>query len=225
MTDLIYAKTASTDDCCDWTDVIIWRMNAGARARSCSVYVPCPRPVPVPGLTPRIIVKQNVEQTVASSACLGKTHYGIVITSKGEKTVQLRETATVWTAGRSENYDKLTGKRIGNNGRCRLLLGSIKPMVLTNLAENKGVTEELSAQKLVALMKGKTLSSHGVLAAIKKYHPDIKINLDQLNKRIKSLVQSKFVGIECHDDTPITHYSLISVDPRFYVLSESNMRA
>lgn len=47
MTDLIYPKVETIDDACDWTNVIIWRMNAGARARSRSIYVPCPRPVPI----------------------------------------------------------------------------------------------------------------------------------------------------------------------------------
>ncbi|KPR52090.1 hypothetical protein AN672_21655 [Citrobacter freundii] len=63
MTDLIYPKVATDDDACDWTNVIIWRMNAGARARSRSVYVPCPRPVPVPGLTARVAKKIKKNKT------------------------------------------------------------------------------------------------------------------------------------------------------------------
>lgn len=74
-------------------------------------------------------------------------------------------------------------------------------------------------------MKGKTLSYQGIMAAIKKYHPDIKITLEQLQKRVFALCMSNFVGIERHDDMPVTHFTLKSVDPRFYVHSEKNMRA
>jgi hypothetical protein len=45
-----------------------------------------------------------------------------------EKTVKLRETATVWTSGSKENYDKKTGYRVGITSRCRLLLDTIKPI-------------------------------------------------------------------------------------------------
>lgn len=74
-------------------------------------------------------------------------------------------------------------------------------------------------------MKGKTLSYQGILTAIKKYHPDIKITIDQLHKRIWGMVQSKYVGIERHDDMPVTHFTLKNVDPRFYAHSEKNVRA
>lgn len=77
----------------------------------------------------------------------------------------------------------------------------------------------------MAIMKGKTLSYQGIMSAIKKYYPDIKITLDQLQKRVFALCMSNFVGIERHDDMPVTHFTLKSVDPRFYVHSEKNMRA
>ncbi|WP_312315342.1 hypothetical protein [Atlantibacter sp.] len=58
-----------------------------------------------------------------------KTHTGIVITSEGEKTVRLNETATTWSAGKNEYYYKDTGKRGGAAGvRRRLVLTSIKPI-------------------------------------------------------------------------------------------------
>ncbi|WP_238380483.1 hypothetical protein [Enterobacter sichuanensis] len=73
-------------------------------------------------------------------------------------------------------------------------------------------------------MKGKTLSYQGILTAIKKYHPDINITLGQLQKRIWRMVQSKYVGIERHDDMPVTHFTLKSVDPRFYTHSEKSVK-
>lgn len=226
MTDLIYPKVATDDDACDWTNVIIWRMNAGARARSRSVYVPCPRPVPVPGLTARVAKKIKKTKPVETNPrCFSKTHTGTVIYSGGEKTVKLRETATVWTSGSKENYDKKTGYRVGITSRCRLLLDTIKP--IENPAESQlpQKSSELPAEHLVAIMKGKTLSYQGIMSAIKKYYPDIKISLDQLQKRVFALCMSNFVGIERHDDMPVTHFTLKSVDPRFYVHSEKNMRA
>ena len=54
----------------------------------------------------------------------------------------------------------------------------------------------------MAIMKGKTLSYQGIMSAIKKYYPDIKISLDQLQKRVFALCMSNFVGIERHDDMP-----------------------
>ena len=224
MTDLIYPKVPATDDACDWTNVIIWRMNAGARARSRSVFVPCPRPVPVPGLTPREAVGKKITRKVSAAHSFAKTHTATVIYSGGEKTVRVRETATVWTSGSKENYDKLTGHRVGTRGRCRLLLETLKPIdksadiVLLD-------PRELSAQSMVAIMKGKTLSYQGILSAIKKYHPDINITLNHVHKRVQGMLGSNYVGIERHDDMPVTHFTLTSVDPRFYTHSEKNTRA
>lgn len=52
-TNLNYPKPVKPDDGCNWLPVILWRMNAGARARSRSVFVAAPRPAPVPGITPQ----------------------------------------------------------------------------------------------------------------------------------------------------------------------------
>lgn len=52
-TNLNYPKPVKPDDGCNWLPVILWRMNAGARARSRSVFVAAPRPDPVPGITPQ----------------------------------------------------------------------------------------------------------------------------------------------------------------------------
>lgn len=38
-TNLNYPKPVNPDDGCNWIPVILWRMNAGARARSRSVFV------------------------------------------------------------------------------------------------------------------------------------------------------------------------------------------
>lgn len=227
MTDLLYAKTTSVDDGCDWTPVIIWRMNAGARARSRACYVPAPRPVQVNPVrrADKSKTKKGIAQPVNASGRWLKTHTATVITAKGEKTVEIRETATVWSARGNENYDKNTGLRVGSPGRCRLLLETIAPIVRKSKAEPEKPSGELTAQKLVALMKGKTLSYQAILSAIKKFHPDIKITMDQLHKRIWGMVQSKYVGIERHDDMPVTHFTLKSVDPRFYAHSEKNVRA
>ncbi|GKX48004.1 hypothetical protein [Pectobacterium carotovorum] len=43
-TDVIYARPFMTDDGCDHTTRIIWTMNANARARTRSPYVPAPAP-------------------------------------------------------------------------------------------------------------------------------------------------------------------------------------
>ena len=226
MTDLIYPKVATVDDACDWTNVIIWRMNAGARARSRSMFVPCPRPVPVPGLTARVTpTAKKAKPAESTPRRHGKTHTGTVIYSGGEKTVKLRETATVWTSGSKENYDKKTGYRVGVTSRCRLLLDSIKPIATSPKSDVQPKSSELPASQLVAIMKGKTLSYQGIMSAIKKYHPDIKITLEQLQKRVFALCMSNLVGIERHDDMPVPHFTLKSVDPRFYVHSEKNMRA
>lgn len=58
-----------------------------------------------------------------------KTHTGVIITKDGEKTVQMRETATTWCVGQRETYDKFTGCRVGAPlTKRRLKLESIKPI-------------------------------------------------------------------------------------------------
>lgn len=221
-TNLNYPKPVNPDDGCDWTAVILWRMNAGARARSRSCFVPAPRPVLVTRITAKPESRPSRRPAaVTPSERLQKTHTATVIYSGGEKTVRIRETATVWTAGSKENYDKQTGHRVGTRGRCRLVLDSIKPIALKPDAKPSG---DLSSQKLIALMKGKSLSYQAILMAVKKYHPDINITLDQIHKKVHGLMQSRFIGIERNDDLPVTHFTLRSVDPQFYVWSEKNAR-
>ncbi|MEQ0387993.1 hypothetical protein DMQ72_12200 [Klebsiella quasipneumoniae] len=210
-TNLNYPKPVNLDDGCNWIPVILWRMNAGARARSRSVFVAAPRPEPVPGITPKKPVKRETT-TAAVSGRRRKTHVGTVIYYKGEKTVRLSEGATVWSAGPNEHFDKKTGQRVGSIGRHRLLLESIKPLNST--------IDEVSAQQLVALMKGKTLSYQNILSAIKKHHPDAEITLRDLQKRISTMLASNHVGIIRHDDMPVPHFTLTSVDPRYYANSE-----
>ncbi|HHG7110859.1 TPA: hypothetical protein ACPXSL_002466 [Klebsiella pneumoniae] len=188
-TNLNYPKPVNPDDGCNWIPVILWRMNAGARARSRSVFVAAPRPEPVPGITPKKLVKRETAAPTASGR-RRKTHTGTVIYYKGEK----------------------TGQRVGSIGRHRLLLESIKPLNST--------TDEVSAQQLVALMKGKTLSYQNILSAIKKHHPDAEITLRDLQKRISTMLASNHVGIIRHDDMPVPHFTLTSVDPRYYANSE-----
>lgn len=221
-TNLNYPKPVNPDDGSDWTAVILWRMNAGARARSRSCFVPAPRPVQVKEVlfvpTPKPVRRPAV---VKPSERLQKTHTATVIYSGGEKTVRIRETATVWTVSSKENYDKQTGGRIGAPGRRRILLDSIRPIESRPTGKP---SSELTSQKLIALMKGKTLSYQGILLAVKKYHPDINITLDQIHKKVFDLTRSRFIGIERNDDLPVTHFTLKSVDPRFYTWSEKNAR-
>lgn len=210
-TNLNYPKPVNPDDGCDWLPVILWRMNAGARARSRSVFVSAPRPAPVDGITPQKPVKREVAAPVVSGR-QRKTHIGTVIYSRGEKSVRLSEGATVWSAGSNEHFDKITGQRVGSIGRHRLVLESIKPLRKT--------TQEVSAQQLVALMKGKKLSYQNILSAIKKHHPGAEITLRDLQKRIATMLASNHVGIIRHDDMPVPHFTLTSVDPRYYANSE-----
>lgn len=210
-TNLNYPKPVNPDDGCNWLPVILWRMNAGARARSRSVFVAAPRPVPVPGITPQKPVKREAAAPAVSGR-RSKTHSGTVIYSKGEKSVRLSEGATVWSAGPTEHFDKMTGQRVGSIGRHRLVLESIKPL--------KKTTQEVSAQQLVALMKGKKLSYQNILSAIKKHHPGTEITLRDLQKRISTMLASNHVGIIRHDDMPVPHFTLTSVDPRYYANSE-----
>ncbi|WP_312210509.1 hypothetical protein [Pseudescherichia sp.] len=148
-----------TDDGCDWTEFILWQMNAGARARSRSVFVPAPHPVQV--VTP----------------------YIPVMAQKGAATRR----AALET-------------------------------------KNETATSTLSAQKLVAIMQGRTLSYQAILTAIARQHSEIKITLPQLQKRVFALLQSNLVDIRRHDDMPVTHFTLYSVDPRFFALSDKNAR-
>ena len=197
-------------------------MNAGARARSRSAYVPPPRPVQVvaPRITEQKKPKKSVEKT--PSGPVRKTHTGVVIKSTGQQTVSLRETATVWTSGSKENYDKQTGHRVGTRGRCRLLLETIKPIENTTADKPASGTQSLTAQQLVAVMKGKTLTYQAILASVRKHYPDAKITMDQLQRRVFAMVMSSYVGMTRHDDMPVTHFTLTSVDPRFYTHSEKN---
>ncbi|MBJ3816673.1 hypothetical protein F9C28_17580 [Shimwellia pseudoproteus] len=224
MTDLYFAKSVKPDDGCDWTSVIIWRMNAIARARSRACFVPPPQPVRVCDVTPpqpRAVARKQQAVPLTAAGQLQKTHTGTVIYAGGEKRVQIRETATVWTAGPTENYDKLTGHRVGTRGHCRLLLESIRPIENSTRERHGG---ELSAQQLVALIQGKTLSYQGIMAAVKKQHPDVIITLEQIRKRLWGMQQSAFIDIERHDDMPVTYFTLNSVDPRFYPWSARNAR-
>lgn len=161
MTDTILTRnSAYTDDGCDWTEKILWQMNAGARARSRSVFVPAPHPVQVIKLyMPVTPPKRSVPREA------------------GVET------------------------------------------------ENEMVTSGLSAQELVAIMQGRTLSYQAILTAITRQHGAVKITLPQLQKRVFALLQSNLVDIRRHDDMPVTHFTLISVDPRFYALSDKNTKA
>lgn len=220
MTNLHFAKSVKPDDGCDWTAVILWRMSAIARARSSACFVPAPRPVRVCEITPPPNTTAGALARKPPQHCR-KTHTATVIYPGGERRVQIRETATVWTASATENYDKITGYRAGNRGYCRLVLESIRPLEPHTAPRPGG---ELSAQALVALMQGNTLSYQGILSAVKKHHPDITISLSQIRKRVWGMLQSDFIDMECHDDLPVTRFTLLSVDPRFYTWSARNMR-
>lgn len=104
-TNLNYPKPVKPDDGCNWLPVILWRMNAGARARSRSVFVAAPRPAPVPGITPQKPIKREIIAPTVSGR-RRKTHIGTVIYSRGEKNVRLSEGATVWSAGSNEHFEK-----------------------------------------------------------------------------------------------------------------------
>lgn len=161
MTETILTpNSAYVDDGCDWTETILWRMNAGARACSRSVFVPAPHRVQV--VQPRMPVKPKKHPAPARAA--------------------------------------------------------VEP-------ETETAKNTLSAQALVAIMQGRTLSYQAILAAINREHGDITITLPQLQKRVFALLQSNLVEIHRHDDMPVTHFTLINVDPRFYALSDKNARA
>lgn len=145
-TNLNYPKPVKPDDGCNWLPVILWRMNAGARARSRSVFVAAPRPAPVPGITPQKPIKREIIAPTVSG-CRRKTHIGTVIYSRGEKNVRLSEGATVWSAGSNEHFDKKTGQRVGSIGRHRLVLESIRPLQASDAKQDAG---SVTAQQLVS---------------------------------------------------------------------------
>lgn len=157
-TNLNYPKPVKPDDGCNWLPVILWRMNAGARARSRSVFVAAPRPAPVPGITPQKPIKREIIAPTVSGR-RRKTHIGTVIYSRGEKNVRLSEGATVWSAGSNEHFDKKTGLRVGSIGRHRLVLESIRPLQASDAQQDSG---SVTAHQLVSVMKGKTLSYQGI---------------------------------------------------------------
>lgn len=74
-------------------------------------------------------------------------------------------------------------------------------------------------------MKGKTLSYQSIMKAITKYHPDIKISMPQMQKRVFGILQSNLVVITRHDDMPVTHFTLTMIDQRYYTLSEQIFKA
>ncbi|KAA0472881.1 hypothetical protein [Klebsiella aerogenes] len=209
-TNLNYPKPVNPDDGCNWLPVILWRMNAGARARSRSVFVAAPRPEPVPGLTPQKPIKREAPLPAVSGR-RRKTHLGTVIYSKGEKTVRLSEGVTVWSAGTNEHFDKKTGQRVGGAGRHRLVLDSVRPLLASDDQPGAG---KVTAQQLVAVMKGKTLSYQTILG----------VTIKEIQDRVFSMFNSNYVGITRHDDTPVVHFTLNSVDPRYYVESAKNKR-
>ncbi|EJN2863935.1 hypothetical protein NPT69_002864 [Salmonella enterica subsp. enterica serovar Yaba] len=114
------------DDGCNHIDVILWRMNAGARARTRSAFVPAPKPEAFSA--PSESVRPRAAAVIPAAKKKGKTHTGTAIRKDGEHAVKLHETATTWCASPHESYDKITGKRIGAPGRCRLVLSSITPI-------------------------------------------------------------------------------------------------
>lgn len=123
MTDLLYAKPPA--------QMMVVTGASNHLAYEC--WRACPKSSLLRSGTPpdpvnpvyRVAKQKAPVQAVNTSGRWLKTHTATVITAKGEKTVKIRETATVWSAGSNENYDKLTGQRVGAPGRCRLLLESI----------------------------------------------------------------------------------------------------
>lgn len=142
-TNLNYPKPVKPDDGCNWLPVILWRMNAGARARSRSVFVAAPRPAPVPGITPQKPIKREIIAPTVSGR-RRKTHIGTVIYSRGEKNVRLSEGATVWSAGSNEHFDKKTGQRrtAGCRKRHRAAAGSRDERQNAFLPGHSGINPE-----------------------------------------------------------------------------------
>lgn len=69
---------------------------------------------------------------------LQKTHTGIVVTRDGKKRLSLHETENSRLVKSTESYDKTTGYHWGApNMRRRLILDSIKPIVVPQLREGK----------------------------------------------------------------------------------------
>lgn len=228
MTELIYVdRTKYADDGCDWTAVILWQMNAGARARNRAAYIPAPRPVPVVKPSAPVIRRAPVATVAGNNTTenVTKTHVGIVIHTRGEKIVRLHETATAWSVSGQENYDKRNGTRIGVSGASCLLLETIKLAECKTAAQEPKGDIELPAQALAAIMQDKTLSYQAILTSIKQRHPEARMSMSQLQNRIKGMMQSKLVAITRHDDMPVTHFTLTHIDPRFYALSSKNLKA
>lgn len=80
-TDVIYAKPFMTDDGCDHTALILWRMNANARARTGSLYVPVPLPVQV------VPSKFSLSQKGAKTRTSKKAKSPLVKNTRHEKTI------------------------------------------------------------------------------------------------------------------------------------------
>jgi hypothetical protein len=59
----------------------------------------------------------------------------------------------------NEHFDKKTGQRVGSIGRHRLVLESIRPLQASDEQQDAG---SVTAQQLVSVMKGKTLSYQGI---------------------------------------------------------------
>ncbi|MCY3125381.1 hypothetical protein ECE26_12135, partial [Acinetobacter baumannii] len=107
-------------------------------------------------------------------------------------------------------------------GRHRLVLESIRPLRASDEQQDAG---SVTAQQLVAVMKGKTLSYQGILALIQKHYPDCQVTIKELHDRVFGMFMSNYVGITRHDDMPVVHFTLNSVDPRYYIESAKNKRA
>ena len=73
-------------------------------------------------------------------------------------------------------------------------------------------------------MKGKTLSYQTILAQLQKHYPECQVTIKEIQDRVFSMFNSNYVGITRHDDTPVVHFTLNSVDPRYYVESAKNKR-
>jgi hypothetical protein len=65
----------------------------------------------------------------------------------------------------------------------------------------------------------------GHLALIQKHYPDCQVTIKELHDRVFGMFMSNYVGITRHDDMPVVHFTLNSVDPRYYIESAKNKRA
>jgi hypothetical protein len=102
------------------------------------------------------------------------------------------------------------------------VLESIRPLQASDEQQDAG---SVTAQQLVSVMKGKTLSYQGILALIQKHYPDCQVTIKELHDRVFGMFMSNYVGITRHDDMPVVHFTLNSVDPRYYIESAKNKRA